>query len=214
MTRMEYEQEVARIGRINPGEPLLPTLCEGYKRINLIYMRAALRRLPTIGGKTEENTADIVPHQRDQRHADQVLRRLWAERSTLFGEMNKRSNHFHDCKSDDERAANSREIRRIWSKILDAKNRIEYYEQFGEIPEPVNEERFPLPEEPVALMKKLNSIRVQISQAKKRLDDLGALPEGHPDRAKIADGETRLQELKLYAGHAEAAIDRASVHAG
>lgn len=214
MTRKEYEQAVALVERRNPGETLLNTLRAGYRPVNEIYLRAALRRLPPVAVKIEENRLPEIPHQRDQRFADQKLRDLWAERTRLFGEMNKRSNHFHECKSDDERAANSREIRRIWSRILDVKDRIAHYEAHGELPAPVSEERFPLPDDPVALVKKMNSIRAQISQVKKRLDDLGALPQDNPDRSKIGDAEARLAELKLYLGHAEKAIERASVHAG
>lgn len=208
MTRQEYEQAVALVERRNPGDPLLSTLRAGYRPVNEVYLRAALRRLPNLRDNVE------IPHPRNQRYADQTLKAMWAERTRLFGEMNKRSNHFHECKSDDERAANSREIRAIWSRILDVKERIEYYEAHGELPVAESEERFPLPEEPVALVKKMNSIRAQISQVKKRLDDLGALPQDHPDRSKIGDAEARLAELKLYAGHAEKAIERASVHAG
>lgn len=214
MTRQEYEQAVALVARRNPGETLLNTLRAGYRPVNEIYLRAALRRLPPVGLKTEGIAGEERDTQRDRRGADAQLRELWGERTRLFGEMNKRSNHFHECRSDDERAANSREIRRIWSQILDVKERIAHYEDHGELPEPVSEERFPLPDDPVALMKKLNSIRAQISQVKKRLDDLGALPQDDPDRSKIGDAEARLAELKLYAGHAEKAIERASVHAG
>ncbi len=214
MTRQEYEQAVALVERRNPGDPLLSTLRAGYRPVNEVYLRAALRRLPAAKVKTSENGVEERDERPDRGGADAQLRQLWAERTRLFGEMNKRSNHFHECKSDDERAANSREIRAIWSRILHVKERIAHYEAHGELPEPVSEERFPLPDDPVSLVKKMNSIRAQISQVKKRLDDLGALPQDHPDRSKIGDAEARLAELKLYAGHAEKAIERASVHAG
>lgn len=214
MNKALYDSVVGTIQERNPSEPLLSMLRNGYSPVNAVYLRAALRRLPLAAQKPAENSVQDGDTRPDRGPVDQVLRGLWGERTRLFGEMNKRSNHFHACKSDDERAANSRDIRRIWGLILEAKARIEYYEQHGALPEPVSEERFPLPEEPVALMKKMNSIRAQISQARKRLDDLGALPADHPDRVKIADAEARLQELKLYSGHAENAIKRASLHAG
>lgn len=214
MTRQEYEQAVALIGRRNPGETLLNTLRAGYRPVNEIYIRAALRRLPPVGLKTEGIAADI-PHQRDQRFADQNLRELWAERTRLFGEMNKCSNHFHECKSDDERAANSRSIRVIWGKILEVKDRIEYYEQHGELPAPADEERFPIPDDLVEIVKKQLSLRAQISQRKRQLDGLAGLHESDPERAKIADIEAKLAELKLYLGHLGKAIEqRARVYAG
>lgn len=205
MKPLLYDAAVASIQQRNPGEVLLPTLLKGHSIINEVYLRAALRRLPTA------TTADTQP---DRAPVDVVLRGLWRQRTMLFGEMNKRSNHFHACKSDDERAANSREIRRIWGEILNVKASIDYYEQHGHLPDPVSEERFPLPENPVDILKKLNSIRAQISQVKKRLDDLVTLPESHPDRLKIGDAEARLNELKLYAGHAKTALERKNLLAG
>ncbi len=205
MTPAQYAAAVALLEKRNPGEPLLATLRRGHSRMNEVYLRAATRRL----------TPDAPPvRKREQRFADQVLQGLWRERTQLFGEMNKRSNNFHECRSDDERKANSREIRRIWGEILRVKERIDYYEQFGELPAPVDGERFPIPENPVEMVKKLNSIRAQISQTKKRLDDLAELPDGHHDRVKISEYEVKLKELQLYSGHVQNAIERARVLAG
>ena len=215
MTRQEYEQAVALIERRNPGETLLNTLRAGYRPVNEIYIRAALRRLPPVGLKTEGIAGEERDTQRDRRGADAQLRELWGERTRLFGEMNKCSNHFHECKSDDERAANSRSIRVIWGKILEVKDRIEYYEQHGELPAPTDEERFPIPDDLVEIVKKQLSLRAQISQRKRQLDGLAGLHESDPERAKIPDIEAKLAELKLYLGHLGKAIEqRARVYAG
>ena len=210
MTPAQYASAVALLEKRNPGEPLLPTLRRGHSRVNEVYLRAAMRRVAPAGAVTE--TPPVT--KRETRYADQVLQGLWRERTQLFGEMNKRSNHFHECSSDDDRKANSRDIRRIWGEIQRVKEKIEYYEQFGELPAPVDEERFPIPENPVEMVRKLNSIRASISQTKKRLDDLAALPDGHPDRVKIPEYEAKLKDHQLHAGHVQNAIERARIHAG
>lgn len=208
MSAQQYQEAVERIEKRNPDEILLPTLRSGYCRINEVYLRAAMRRLSTV-------SMEKIPHPREQKYADANLRDLWRERTELFGQMNKLSNHFHDCKSDDERAANSRSIRVIWGKILEVKDRIEYYEQHGELPAPADEERFPIPDDLVEIVKKQLSLRAQISQRKRQLDGLAGLHESDPERAKIADIEAKLAELKLYLGHLGKAIEqRARVYAG
>lgn len=200
--------QLAMVEARNPGELLLPTLRTGHSRVNEAYLRAAMKRLPDEAAQEPE---PALWH--DTRYADSSLQDLWRDRGRLFGAMNKLSNKFHDCKSDDERAANSREIRRLWAEILTVKDAIAHYEQHGALPAPVSEERFPLPDDPVALVKKQASIRAVISQTKRKLDELGALADGDPERAKIVDYEAKLAELKLYLGHADTAIKRASIHA-
>ena len=82
-------------------------------------------------------------------------------------------------------------------------------------PPAVENERFPLPDDRGALVKKLSSIRVLISQVQARLRDLAELPDHHPDKAeKILAAEKRRAELVLYRGHAEQKIKNTAIHGG
>lgn len=199
MKEAEYIEHLGRIVRQNPAEPLLPALRAGYSRANVLYIKAALRRMPTAGSDMEAE-----PRWQDRtHHADETLRALWRERTRLFGMMNKQSNAFHNCRTDDDRADNSRRVLSWWDDILAVKAKIAYYEQHGALPaEP--EEADELPDNPVQLSKRLNSLRARISQKKAQLRDLAGLDEGTPGKqSKIDAAERDLKALKHQAGMAE-----------
>lgn len=206
MTQSEYNNGLERIMQENPREVLLPALQSGYTRANVVYMLAALNRLPAAEEVEYLPTKPTKP-------ADDTLRALWAERTRLFGEMNRMSNKFHECTTDQDRAENSRGILRKWDEILAVKSKIRHYEEFGEVLKEDEQEKFPLPDDPIALMKKLASIRVQISQSEVKIREANALPNDHPDKQKrIQEGETKRAFLILYRGHAEQKIAGATIH--
>lgn len=195
MTPQEYSAHLLRIERDNPTEPLLPALRAGWSRANEMYLRAALRRMATVAEKTAEPAI--------ARPADDKLRALWSERTRLFGEMNRLSNHFHDCKNDAERADNSAAILHKWQDILSVKTKIAHYEEHGELP-PEPEEGDELPENPVLLLKKLNSFRAGISQTKAKLESAAGLDDNTPGKAaNIEKLEAKLKRLKHLGGLAE-----------
>lgn len=196
MTREQYIESVALIERHNPGEVLLGTLRSGHSRVNEIYLRAALKRLPAEEDMPEPDWKGQTPY------ADETLRGLWRERTRLFGEMNRQSNRFHECKTDEQRAANSRLVLAWWNDILAVKSKIAYYEQHGELP-PVAEEGEELPDNAALLAKKLASLRARASQVKKKLLDLAGLDEGTPGKqAQINDAEEDLKRLGFMIGKA------------
>lgn len=198
MSEAEYNRGLRHVMQRNPKEVLLPTLQTGYSRVNIIYMAAALRRLPEEVKEAEETTPALA------KKADPALRELWAERTRLFGEMNKMSNYFHECTTDAQRAENSKAILKKWDEIQAVKSRIAHYEKNGVMPVVVSDEEFPLPDDPIELMKKLASIRAMISQVQKTIREAADLPADHPDKSiRISEGEKRLEYLKIYKGHAE-----------
>lgn len=206
MTQSEYNNGLERIMQENPREVLLPALQSGYTRANVVYMLAALNRLP------DPEEVECLPT-KSTKPADDTLRALWAERTRLFGQMNRMSNKFHECTTDQARAENSREVQRKWDEILEVKRKIRHYEEYGEVLEDGEQEKFPLPDDPIALMKKLASIRVQISQSEVKIREANALPNDHPDKQKrIQEGESKRAFLILYRGHAEQKIAGATIH--
>lgn len=200
MTTQEYSQHLRCIERDNPREVLLSALRSGHTRANVMYMRAALKRVPTV--EEIEQEAEAYPPEL-RRAADDTLKAMWAERTRLFGEMNKMSNFFHDCKTDEERAANSAAILRKWQEILVVKGKIRHYEEHGEMP-PEQEEEDILPDNPVLLSKKLMSFRAGISQTKAKLEAAAGLDDATPGkRANIEKLEAKLKRLKHLSGLAE-----------
>lgn len=188
MSSCEYWELVDRIMVENPEEPLLASLTERHTKVAEVYLALALKRLeqkPEVSAPEE-----VIP--------DETLRELWRQRTALFGEMNKLSNRFHECKSDGQRADNSRAVLAIWDRILAVKAKIEYYQQHGSLPEEIGEQ---LPDNPVALGKKVASLRARISQKKAALLSLAALDPGTPGKDdKIAAGEQDLKDLRHLLG--------------
>lgn len=202
MTKEEYQRSLNRIEVENPDEVLLRELRKGYDRLRIIYMRHALRRVEGVGTRAIAHAIEPEPTEFDAKKADETLKELWRARKSLFGKMNQTSNRFHDCKSDAERAKVSDEIISIWNEILHLKAKIAHYEKNAELPDETGA-RFPLPNDSVGVMKKINSLRAQISQVKKQIDALGELQADDPERSRIEEREKRLRELRLYLGHAE-----------
>jgi len=198
MTAAQYNEHLKRIEATNPAEPLLRVLRSGWSKVNIIYLKSALNRLPKGDPPPDNDPNDETTNDAN----DPIIRELWSQKGQLFRERAKFSNRFHDCTNDEQRKANSEAILRIWDRIQDIQRKMEYYEDHGELP--AGAERFPLPDDPAALLKKLMSIRSQISMEQQKLRKLAELSEEDPaKRIKIEESQAKLAELKLYKGHAE-----------
>jgi len=206
MNERQYLKHLEDVERLNPGEPLLSTMRVGFSKINALYMGVAMKRMPTevFADPEEEDPPEINRRGADQaRNPDETLRGLWAERTRLYGMMNKQSNFFHSCKNDEERAENSKKVLGWWADFQSAKAKIEYYEMHGEMPK-IEEEGDDLSDNPALLAKQLNSLRARISQTQKKITDLAGLDPNTPGReSKIADAEITLRNLKHLKGLAE-----------
>ena len=201
MTEAEYTSNLRRIECDNPAEPLLRSLRAGWTKVNIIYMRAAIKRLKNID-RQPDHAGGHDDEEQEAASLDPVVKELWSLKGQLFRERAKHSNRFHDCTSDEQRKAISDAILRIWERIQDTERKINYYQEHGRLPE--GEERFPLPDDPAALLKKLMSLRSLISMEQQKLRKLAELPADDPQkRTKIEESQARLAELKLYRGHAE-----------
>jgi len=208
MTERLYKANLAKVEAANPKEPLLAALRKGVSTINIRYMTVALSRLPTV---LEDELVEInhAPEPKDEvaiEPPSETLRDLWAERTRLFGLMNKQSNKFHECTSDKERAENSQIVMRWWRDICAIKAKIAYYEQHGEVPEEVSAEST-LSHNPALLSKQTLSLRARISQAKQKLRELAGLDPSTPGKSgKIANYESKLRDMKHLLGIAEQKI--------
>jgi hypothetical protein len=214
MNRREYRKELDRLKRLAPDHVLMPTLKLGFDVINAVYLQHALKQVekgPETVVEKKEHVVRIVDSTREKaadiaETTDPVLRDLWATRGRLFRLSSKTSNKFHVCKTDEERKAVSQELLGIWEQIQDVKHSISHYETHGQLIE--KDERFPLPDDPIALVKKRNAIRQAISEQRGKIERLAQL-EDSPEKAhQIQQAETKLNELILYRGHADQKIQR------
>lgn len=184
MSKQDYLAGVELLAMRKPDHPLLAIVRSGYTRLNELYLERALKDV--IGTKAEETE---IPG------ADPVLVNLLKEKRTLYANRAKLSNSFHDCTSDESRANISSSIQRI-QRAIEAKNaELNYYQQHGKLPEG-NQVDIDVPDDPIALMNRLLSVRSSISYNQRRIRILAALAQDNPERKKIPTMETNLKELK------------------
>jgi hypothetical protein len=184
-------------------------MSEGNTPTGRLLLRQAIRLL-----KTAEKTAhngDAPLDAREVEHTDERYRWLNKEKASLYVAMRKERNRYHDCKTDAERLVVNSKIQAMWQEFLALKRKMEHFEATGEHEAEISDEKYPLPTDPVALLKKLNSIRASISAEKKRLRDLAIAPDSPEKTEKIKAAEARLADLILYRSHAERAIENNSL---
>ena len=210
MTDQAYQTELTRIKAALPNYPGLATMEAGNTPLGRSLMRQALRLLGNAQKPADQ--ADPAPDARAIEHTDERYRWLHKEKASLYVQMRKERNRYHDCKTDKERAAVNATIQRMWQDFLVLKRKMEYFEVTGHHEPEIGEEKYPLPDDPVALLKKLNSIRATISAEKKKLRDLAIAPDSTEKTEKIKAAEARLADLDLYKAHAERVIENKSVH--
>jgi hypothetical protein len=184
MSNQDYLAGVELLAMRKPDHPLLSIVRSGHTRLNELYLERALKDV--IGTKAEETE---IPG------ADPVLVNLLKEKRTLYANRAKLSNSFHDCTSDESRANVSSSIQRI-QRAIEAKNaELNYYQQHGKLPEG-NQVDIDVPDDPIALMNRLLSVRSSISYNQRRIRILATLAQDNPERKKIPTLETNLKELK------------------
>lgn len=194
MTEAQYSRYLEDVRRLTPKAPLLPTLMQGYSKINVIYMRHALSALPEEAEMVEETVE--APPITDTKSA------LWAKRQTTYAAMLRRSNDFHNCKNDQERAKLSDELGEMYQEFLRLKRLCDSGATEDEI-ETAEAQEEQIPDNPIELMKYINSIRARISQRRSQI--LKIAETNSDDKAqKIAEIQKTLDSLINLKARAEA----------
>jgi hypothetical protein len=204
MRESTYIDALEQITLENPAEPLLPLLKNGFSRVNVLYMRSALKRL------ADRPPAEVIPGQNQPPDGD-ILKSIYREQQHLRGARNKASNEFHNCQSDEARADVSRQILALEGAIAENEKKIAHYQVHNELPTEQTDE-FVIPDDPIEMMKSQSSIRAQISQVKRKLDLLA--DQQQPDQKAIQKYEAKLLKLKLQKGYVETAIKSKSIQPG
>lgn len=198
MNEEEYLAAVDWVALKHAQHPLLPSLRQGYSRINLIYLKKALQ---DVGKPQESSIQEAVVEA-----TDPVLVKLQRERRTLFTHRAKLSNYFHECKTDQQRAANSDEIRIVQRKIEVCLRSIRIYKKTGKLPEQEDVEELT----GIALMKKYRSTLSNISIKKRNLKH-AAHARDERTKNQIAKWEAALKKLENEKLRLERLIARESI---
>jgi hypothetical protein len=194
-----YRASLDYLKSLDPENSLIKILEKGENLINRKILDKELAKLPPPLPRDENQTKEKDPIR--QRFAMQIRNQI-AARAKL-------SNQFILCKTDEERKELSKMIIEINDKINVLKQNMDYYESNKKLPEMVADDRFKIPENPIDLMMKLNSLRSNISQVKK---ELRSMLVRKTDQSIISDKEQHLSYLKMYLAYVEQAIERQALH--
>lgn len=191
-----------------PNHALIPSIKRGYNRVNAHYLSKVL--LDIEDAKAQTSIAIVTTKKVDNSTiistVDEVYNSISKIISTLFSERAKMSNKFHDCLDDNERARVSMKISNIQSEIKKQLDRRDHYRKTGQLSEDHHSEKYEVPNDPIKLIGKRNSLRSSISRLKKQLLMLAASPEDHPGRKKIKEKEEQLREKEIHLMHVQKAI--------
>jgi hypothetical protein len=208
MTAAQYHEHLKVIEAANPREPLLHFLRSGYTALNAIYLHRALKNMSEMPILVEnyegeaEGNEELPDHDTDDAHDGPTYQALTAEIRRAYNHIRASRNEYHRCRTDDERAKVADQVRSAWMSIMFAIKKRKAYADTGQIIE-VEVDDDELPDNAVMLAKRLNSIRAQIAQEKRKILEIAALKDSDPTRAKRLDtAERQLKRLEVLKGMA------------
>lgn len=197
----EYKAKLAYLTDIEPDHPLIPKLERGNSALNSVYLSNALDKA-IAQSKSQNHSPRRIDIQRGKSASQQEirLRHLQQSRAEL-------SNSFYLCKTDPERAAISKRILELNKEIMKLHDHIEAVHENQKLPELlVNNEKYPVPDDPLDRYKKLHSIRTNILRMQK---DVERLKLSNATERKIMEKEEKLNHLIIYKAYVERAIGAA-----
>lgn len=161
MTEDQYNELVFDLEAKNPNHILLPTLMNGYSRINVVYLKYALKSIPAE--PTEPESQQASGESGEVLNDSPALRRLDMLKSNLFVKRAKLSNKFHDCTTDKHRAGISIQIQAVQREIEQCFEDIRYVREHGATPDTASIIK------PDDLYRKQAVLRNMISRAKRKI---------------------------------------------
>lgn len=198
MTAQEYYDQVAELGAIAPGHPLLRTLQGGHSRMNEIYLRHAQKSLDpsAMAEGSTENDPDL--EELDD-PGDPEMRRMRGEIKGLFFERNKMSNRFRNCHSQRDRAEVSEEIALLQRNIGRLMARMRHWRISGQLA-PGDDGGHYMPKDGFAIAALQNSLRSSISRKRAEIAELQGLDLTEDERGQ-RKLETCMKKLESLEAH-------------
>lgn len=204
MTNDEYHRNLQRLAALDPACLLLNKLRQGPSLVNELLLLRALSEIE-INPPTEQ--VQLEMEEEDDPVDDVTLKTMRTKLRKLFSERNRLSDHLHICKNNTERAHTSEDIQITQRNIERTMQRIRQYKQDGTLADDETAKDY-LPKDGLALSKKLNSLRANVSRQKKIVAELDAINSTDPAHLrKLEKAKDRLQELKRLKKNAEEAVE-------
>jgi hypothetical protein len=228
IAKQKYDEALVQLLQKYPDFPEQEKLLKGFTVINAVVVAQGLQ-----GNLLYQGLAS-ARDDREEITQTPFYRQLGRDKAGLYNARAKLSNSFHKCHTDEERAQISSQIQEIqqridglqqfmrdvrYQKVSVAQAEAMYTREEGE-----KEQKGPDLESiramsDIDLMKRRNSIRVRISQVKRKLEDLSKLSTNHNDRRLIPKYEAQLRAFKIENEYVSRCIDERKaqhpgVHAG
>jgi hypothetical protein len=172
---------------------LYPTLSQGYSAINVVYLKGVLAQLKAV----EQRAATIETDAPDNMQDEPRWKALTRDIADCYNQLRKLHNQYHTCKTQQEYADVANRMKAAWESAQKAIQSRKAYQIGGEDALQADGE---LPTDPVALLRKLNSLRARRSQLRKVLE--GLLHSGGDQKEK-GKSEVKLKEVENLIGLAE-----------
>lgn len=223
----DYAGKVKELARQAPQHEALAKLRQGYTVVNAVRLQVILDELdgdPGIQPPADEPSAPVQPvtseSERRNRERTKTYSQMGKEKHNLLTRRALLSNSFHKCQTDDDRAAVSMQIQEVQERLSTIIRTMRQY-RYGQMTDDealaavyredaIQYELQAQEMDGVSLMKKINSVRVRISQAKRKLETLAKVPAEKRDQQKIDHYHKRLKKLEIEKATYEQAAHRAA----
>jgi len=183
----DYQAGVQYLAERAPNHPLLKSLLREHKRINEMYLTRILKEIgPPAKPKVERVTVD----QGKSKH-DPLLDPIYDRMRKKYGYRAKLSNQFHDCKTDEQRAELSDDIRQVQNAIEELQKTVRYYKRHGVMPAEGEAKAEEIVESGVELMKRRNSLDNSIFYYRKKVREAR-----DDDKKNIPQWELKIKQLQ------------------
>lgn len=217
---MTYQEALEALRSAIPDHPLLRILSFGESAANRLILDNELRKTGAkqvdrspIGAHVTPPEPEIDPESVDDPE-DETLARLRRQQSDLFCERRKRSNSFHECFTDSQRAKVSEAIQQIQRQIEYVRRQIRDYKEHGILAG--SDEKYPVPEDAFRLLALRNSLRASISRKSKEIRLLGqdVADEKAGAAEKLEKAEAKMRELQNHLQRVQKNVDDRNIQPG
>ncbi len=192
VNRDDYKAKLTYLIHLVPDHPKLERLSGEPSLRKSIMLQKIIDSLPP----------PLDPEEDLPTHADITLKHMELMWKNQFNKRNQLSNEFHICRSDAERKSVSLQIEKCQKKMQEISENQDFYKKHQELPNFVDEGKYPIPLDLPSMLDKRASINVMISRTRTDLRRLHA--SGHQD--VIAIKEARLAELNIHKTYLKKAI--------
>jgi hypothetical protein len=134
MTVAEYWKNVDWLRSVWPEWVLIPVLEQGYSYPNCIYLSYGLRKMAH-----KMDAPRVAEKQLLRSHSPEQIKLWFVQKRTLYGQRAKLSNRFHECSTDEQRAAVSEDIERVQVDIEKVQKVIREWQEKGVLPQKARE---------------------------------------------------------------------------